>query len=51
MTMWSKKKGTIGSIVVGWTVGEESLLDKNFICRIENCFAESECAVLSIDKG
>lgn len=38
-------------MLVGWTVGEEALVDKNFICRIENCCAENESGLLSIDKN
>jgi hypothetical protein len=49
--IWSKRKGALGRIITGWTVGEEALVDKNFICRIENCHAETETALLSIDKN
>jgi len=48
--MQSKKKGQLGKIMLGWTVGEEAICDKNFVCRIESCYAESESALLSVDK-
>ena len=35
---------------LGQTLGEEAICDKNFVCRIENSFAESECSLFSISK-
>ena len=37
--------------MLGWTVGEESILDKNFLCRIENCYCETDCALLEVSKS
>jgi hypothetical protein len=46
----SKKKGQLGRVILGWTVGEEALCDKNFICRIDSCYAEKESSLLAIDR-
>ena len=51
LNMWNRKRGIIGQIVVGWTIGEEALIEKNFVCRIENCVADKDCCLLSIDKN
>jgi hypothetical protein len=48
MVLWSKKIGVIGKAVIGWTVGEDALISKQYLCRRENCSTETEAAVLEI---
>ena len=48
--VWNKRNGLFGKIKLGWTLGEESFCDKNYICRIDNCYAEVESAALCIMK-
>lgn len=48
LILWSKKKGVIGKLHLGWTVGEEAILDPKYICRFENCYAENDSAILEI---
>jgi hypothetical protein len=40
----------LGRVILGWTIGEEVLIDKNFLCRSENCFAETETALFVIER-
>ena len=48
LVLWSKKKGVLGRLMIGWTVGEEAVLDSKYICRFENCYSENDAAVLEI---
>lgn len=50
LKLYSKKKGQLGRVFLGWTLGEETICDKNFVCRIESCFAETESALFAIEK-
>ncbi len=35
---------------MGATVGEEAIVSNKFVYRTENCFAETDCAIICIDK-
>lgn len=50
LNIWSKKQGQLGRVYPGFTVGEEVLVDKNYVCRIDNCFAEVETSLICIEK-
>ena len=51
LRLWSRKKGIIcRGLGVGQTIGEECLCDSVYWDRKENCFAESDTALLCIDK-
>jgi hypothetical protein len=47
--IWNKKLGQIGTVGLGQTLGEECLIDKSFICRLDNCYAEQETGLICID--
>ena len=49
----SIKSGQIlGRVNIGWTIGEELLFEQiTKSTRQENCFAETECCLLGINKG
>ncbi len=44
----SRRGGALGKAILGWTVGEECYVDRNFLCRIENCYADAETALIEI---
>ncbi len=50
LNIWSKKQGQFGKIRLGNTAGEEAICDKQFQIRADNCFAESESALIGIMK-
>lgn len=45
----SRRVGALGKAFLGWTVGEESYVDKTFLCRIENCYADAETAMIELE--
>ena len=49
--MWSAKNGQFGLIKLGSTSGEEALVERVFTQRTDACYAETECAVIVINKG
>jgi hypothetical protein len=50
LNVWSTKLGQFGRLRLGTTVGEESLLDKNFLQRTDNCYAEQDSSVICINR-
>lgn len=38
--VWNKKNGNLGRVIPGFTAGEECLIDPNYVCRFDNCYAE-----------
>ncbi|CDW71561.1 UNKNOWN [Stylonychia lemnae] len=50
LSFWNRKNGQIGKVISGFTAGEECLLDKNYVCRLENCHADEESCIFQIDK-
>jgi CRP-like cAMP-binding protein len=48
LKIWSKKNGSLGKVISGFTAGEESLLDSNYVCRLDNCITESESCAFTI---
>ena len=50
LTVWSKKNGQFGRIKIGNTAGEEAICDKNFLCRMDNCYAEADSCLVCISR-
>ena len=40
IVLWNKKLGQLGSVGLGYTLGEECLIDKEFVCRLDNSYAD-----------
>eukprot|EP00347_Sterkiella_histriomuscorum_P011789 403371092 len=50
LNIWNKKNGHLGRVIPGFSAGEECFIDSNFICRLDNCYAEQESCVFTIDR-
>ena len=50
LTVWSKKNGHFGKVRLGNTAGEEALCDRLFRKREDNCFAETDAALVCISR-
>jgi hypothetical protein len=50
LTVWSKKNGQFGRIKIGNTAGEEAICEKQFVCRLDNCYAEADSCLVCIAR-
>lgn len=50
LKVWSAKNGQFGLIKLGSTAGEESLVERVFTQRQDACYAETDCAIIVINK-
>lgn len=47
--MWSNKKGKLGkNLTYSDTVGENSVCEKDYVCRMYHCSADSDAGVIPI---
>jgi len=49
MILWNNKVGKLGnSLAFSDTLGENSVCDKDFVCRLFNCSCEEDAGVIPI---